>query len=112
MFLDIAANIGKYSIMITRKGLKCHAFEPMSGNYEAVFRNIRLNDLGNEIHAHNIALGCEECSNEFIYEMINNGASMLAIFRSDFNSPEHCKSIVISKVSRLDVLSANTKDCQ
>jgi len=106
VFIDIGSNIGIYSIMMARKGLKCHAFEPMPENYKALLENIRLNDLGNEIQAHNIALGSEESSSEFIYEKINTGASRLAIFKSDFKSPEHAKSIVISKVSRFDVLAA------
>ena len=105
VFLDIGANIGIYSIMMAQKGLKCHAFEPMPENYKAMLQNIRLNKLENLIHSHEIALGSEESSSEFIYEKINTGASRLATNPSDYKGPKNSHTTVILKVFRLDTFS-------
>jgi len=105
VFLDIGANIGIYSILMAQKGLKCHAFEPMPGNYQAMLRNISLNNLDNDIRSHQIALGSEDCSSEFIYEKINTGASRLATNSTDYKGPKNSHETVISKVCRLDRLA-------
>lgn len=105
VFLDIGANIGIYSIMMARNGLKCHAFEPMPGNYEAMLENFSLNDLGKDILTYNFALGAEDCSSEFIYEKINTGASRLATNRSDYKGPKNSRMTVTIKVLRLDSIS-------
>ena len=105
VFLDIGANIGIYSILMAQKGLKCHAFEPMPENYKAMLHNIRLNALENYIRSHNIALGSEDCSAEFIYEKINTGASRLATNSSDYKGPKNSHITLISKVCRLDAIS-------
>ena len=105
VFLDIGANIGIYSIMMAQKGLFCHAFEPMPDNYQAMLKNIGLNDLDNVIRTYNIALGNEESSCEFIYEQVNTGASRIATSSSDYQGPKDSTTTVISKVCTLDGIS-------
>ncbi|MCX6282494.1 MAG: FkbM family methyltransferase [Bacteroidetes bacterium] len=107
VFLDIGANIGIYSILMAQKGLKCHAFEPMPENFEAMLQNIRLNNLENSICSHNIALGQEDTTSEFIFEKINTGASRLATNTTDYKGPKNSNEIVSLKVCRLDTLAAS-----
>jgi len=105
VFLDIGANIGIYSILMAQKGLLCHAFEPMPDNYMAMLKNISLNKLENNIRSHNFALGCEDCTSEFIYEKINTGASRLASNSSDYEGPENSKEILNLNIFRLDAIA-------
>lgn len=105
IFLDIGANIGVYSILMAGKGLKCHAFEPMPDNYQAMIRNFELNKLENNIRSHNIALGNEECYCEFIYEKVNTGASRIATRQGDFHRTKSSDEKVLSRVRTLDGIS-------
>lgn len=46
VFLDVGANIGKYSVVAGRMtGARTYALEPFSTNFEALVDNIALNDL-------------------------------------------------------------------
>ncbi|MCX6283376.1 MAG: FkbM family methyltransferase [Bacteroidetes bacterium] len=106
VFLDIGANIGIYSILMAQKGLICHAFEPMPENYQAMLTNISLNNLEDNIRSHNYALGCEDCSSEFIFEKVNTGASRLATQVSEYKGPKNSKEIINLKIFRLDAITA------
>ena len=78
IFLDIGANIGTYSILLAKLGLKCHAFEPAKENFTAFQINILLNDLGEKISTYNFGLGSKNCLEDFIFETVNTGASHLS----------------------------------
>jgi FkbM family methyltransferase len=58
-FLDIGANTGFYSILLTDRALvpEALAFEPDPGTRELLHTNIRLNGLGGKIHVLPYALG-------------------------------------------------------
>ena len=52
VFLDVGANIGRYTITLAKKvgpGGRVIAFEPCSNSYSALRKNIDLNNLGNVI---------------------------------------------------------------
>lgn len=42
---DIGANIGQYSLIAAKKGLRVHAFEPEAQNFALLVRNIAINHL-------------------------------------------------------------------
>ena len=111
VFLDIGANIGIYSIMMAKSGLRCHAFEPMSENFRALVENIELNHLADVITPHSVALGSENAIRQFTYEKINTGASRLEGNPSDYHGPEGSHVSVPATVRRLDdVLSGDLID--
>ena len=78
VFLDIGANIGTYSILMAKAGLKCHAFEPARENFVAFQINILLNGLNDKITPYNFGLGSMNRDEDFIFETINTGASHLS----------------------------------
>jgi len=75
VFLDIGANIGTYSILLGRKGLKCFAFEPSKENFKALSKNIELNNLQEKVKIFNYGLGETNCEKEFVFNSLNTGAS-------------------------------------
>ncbi len=75
VFLDIGANIGTYSILLGHKGLKCFAFEPSQENFQALSKNIELNNLQEKVKIFNFGLGKINCEKEFVFNSLNTGAS-------------------------------------
>jgi FkbM family methyltransferase len=53
---DIGANIGLYSLLAAKKGLRVVAFEPESQNFAVLNANIFLNKLDSQIRALSLAL--------------------------------------------------------
>jgi FkbM family methyltransferase len=53
---DVGANIGLYSLLAAKKGLRVVAFEPESQNFSVLNANIYLNSLAESITALNLAL--------------------------------------------------------
>jgi FkbM family methyltransferase len=77
VFFDIGANIGTYSIMLAKKGLKGYAFEPVKANFDAFHINLILNQLEDQITIYNVALGAQSEHATFSFDRINTGASHL-----------------------------------
>jgi FkbM family methyltransferase len=53
---DVGANIGLYSVLAARKGIRVFAFEPESQNFSVMITNMYLNSLESCMTALNIAL--------------------------------------------------------
>ncbi len=77
VFIDIGANIGTYSILLSKKGLVGYAFEPVVSNYEALIKNIKLNKLEGSVTTFPFALGEFKRKASFTFDPINTGASHL-----------------------------------
>ena len=58
-FVDVGANYGLYSILgaLWNPGLHIVAFEPVPEIYDALMRNITLNEVAKRISAYRLALG-------------------------------------------------------
>lgn len=56
IFWDVGANIGIYSLYASLKDIRVLSFEPSSGNYYLLNKNIEINRMSNTIKALNIAL--------------------------------------------------------
>jgi FkbM family methyltransferase len=58
LFFDVGANVGSYTVLAAgAAGAKCLAFEAVPATFEHLLRNIALNDLGERVTAHPIAVG-------------------------------------------------------
>lgn len=71
-FTDIGANTGYYSLLAakTNPSIVAHAFEPASGPFHFLNRNIIINGLTDRIFCHPVALSNEKGEVEF-FEIIN-----------------------------------------
>jgi len=71
--LDIGANIGVHSIILSKLGYKVSSFEPDPVHFSKLKRNIKLNNLKN-IKLHNVALGDKNSTKNFL-RVLNNTTS-------------------------------------
>ncbi len=104
---DVGANIGFYSIALGKNlaGLngKLHAFEPVPNNYARLQECINLNQLGNTITAHNIALGSEEGMIE-LYMVTDNNASTgnAVVLKEKVITEDKLKGNATARITQLD----------
>jgi FkbM family methyltransferase len=78
VFIDGGACVGDYSILMSRKGLKCFAFEPIKDNFRVLSKNLELNQLAGTIKALNYGLGMKNGTVGFKFNPVNTGASSKA----------------------------------
>jgi len=113
VFLDIGANIGTYSILFAKKGLKGYAFEPVNSNFDALTTNLRLNDIEGKVKAFPIALGEKKGKANFTFDPINTGASHLTDnsgFLEETENPEFVDVDVVPLDDVLDKLDIKKND--
>ena len=102
-FIDIGAHIGRYSILMGNKGLKCLAFEPMKENFDALRMNVLLNHLEQKIMLFNFGLGSADGVQDFFLAPVNKGSSHSGSKqRKTINYGEHTR--VTAKLRAFDSL--------
>lgn len=101
VFLDIGANIGTYSILFAKQGLKGYAFEPVISNYDALSTNLKLNDIEDKVTAFPFALGEKKRKASFTFNPKNTGASHLTD-NSDFLEETHNPEFVDVDITPFD----------
>lgn len=71
-FIDIGANTGYYSLLAAKANaaIIVHAFEPASGPYHFLRKNIDINNLRDRVFCHELALSNKKGNVEF-FEIIN-----------------------------------------
>jgi FkbM family methyltransferase len=77
VFIDGGACIGDYSVLMSRFGLRCFAFEPVEANYAVMTKNFGLNGLDGRVTAFKCGLGEENSVKGFAFNPVNTGASSL-----------------------------------
>ena len=75
VFIDGGACVGDYSILLSRYGLRCIAFEPIEFNYTILDKNLELNHLADKITSFHCGLGKENKKERFVIDPVNTGAS-------------------------------------
>lgn len=75
--MDIGANIGLHTVVLSKCGYEVFAFEPDPQHYQVLKRNIELNE-GKAIHANNAAVSNKSGQMEFIRVLGNTTGSHLA----------------------------------
>ncbi len=71
--LDIGAQIGVFSVFISKKVGKIFSFEPVLGNFELLKKNIELNKLENKIKAFNFAVSAKNGKQKVFLSENNSG---------------------------------------
>lgn len=79
VFLDIGANIGYYTVVLSDYFPKIIAIEPVSQNYEILMQNISLNSLKDKVVGIKAAVGDNNSKMEIIVPQSRNTASMMQI---------------------------------
>lgn len=93
IFLDIGANIGYYSVLLSDKVKKVYAFEPVTENYLLLNKNIEVNNLKNVTAVHK-ALSNKNGEVEMFIDKLNGGGHSMQINNVlDTNSSEFIPSI-------------------
>jgi FkbM family methyltransferase len=78
VFIDGGACTGEYSIILSRYGIRCFAFEPIKNTYDVLRRNLELNGLDGKVKAFPFGLGDHTTVTDFVFNPVNTGASHIA----------------------------------
>jgi len=79
---DVGANVGLYTLYAARRGVRVLAFEPLSGNYYVINRNIEINGFSDLAMAYCLALADETTVGAFLLQDGQMGAAC-----NSFNEP-------------------------
>ena len=75
--LDIGANIGLHSIVLSKSGYEVRAYEPDPQHFDILSKNLELNGCS-DVTAVNAAVSCEDGEMEFVRVLGNTTGSHLA----------------------------------
>jgi FkbM family methyltransferase len=106
IFIDGGACIGDYCILLSRFGIRCIAYEPVKSNFEAMIKNLELNNLTSKVEAFPYGLGDRESKARFIFNPVNTGASHIA----DDSEPGDCSGEIHTFDSLFLELNINSKE--
>jgi FkbM family methyltransferase len=118
IFVDIGANIGFYSVIISKvKKARVFAFEPIPSTFQKLKKNIELNSLQNLISPFNIAIGAtigslNMTSNlDTVNHVQLNSSDMIGNISVDVAPLDSILSVVSSKTSivKIDVEGFETE---
>jgi len=85
VFIDGGSGIGDYSVLLSRYGIRCLAFEPVENNFDVLLKNLELNNLKSKVQAFPVGLGDRNETVNFVFNPINTGASHIASFDEHAN---------------------------
>jgi len=104
IMLDIGANIGWYALLFAKLGAQVHAFEPDPLNYELLTANIKLNQFGNVITAHQVAVS-DKKSVMPLYQYSNSNRGRHSLIPED-----GCAKVDVDVVRLDDFLASESVD--
>lgn len=90
VLFDIGANMGQYSLLAAKRGVKVHAFEPEAQNFALLVRNVAINHLSNLITPWPVALS-DHVSMDILHlsAMLPGGSCHSYGDSKDFRGNEH-----------------------
>jgi FkbM family methyltransferase len=103
LFVDAGACVGEYAILVTNKGIRTIAFEPIPTNFEILTKNLSLNNMKDKVMAFPVGLGNRNQKVKFVFNKINTGASHL----DSENKSDGCEVDIRTFDSYLDELKLN-----
>lgn len=114
---DIGANIGYYSLVLSKWQKKCkiYSFEPIPKTYNYLLSNIKLNQCSN-IYTNNIALSNKDGEEIFYYNKMLSGNSSMKVLNSNVELEEfRCKLskmdtyVKDNLIEKIDVIKCDTE---
>ena len=106
VFIDGGACLGEYCIMLSKKNIRCFAFEPVQNTFDVLTKNLELNKLSSTIKAFPYGLGDKDELVNFVFNQVNTGAS----HKTTENITGDCFAVIRSFDSILPDLGINTDD--
>ncbi|MEI6682015.1 MAG: FkbM family methyltransferase [Bacteroidota bacterium] len=106
VFIDGGACVGDYSILLSRFGARCIAFEPVESNFNVLTRNLELNNLTGTITTFPFGLGEVNKVEHFTFDPVNTGASC----KSADPASSDCRADIRTFDSLLPELNLKTTD--
>ena len=106
VFIDGGACVGDYSILLSRYGLHCIAFEPIESNFKVMEKNLELNQMTGKISIFHCGLGEKHSKEGFVFNPVNTGAS----FKSTDPGKSNCVGEIMTFDSLLPELNLNKND--
>lgn len=85
IFIDGGSCIGEYSVLMTRFGMRCIAFEPVIMNFNVLIKNLELNGVKDKILAFPVGLGNKHEQAMFFFNPVNTGASHIVYDKAKAN---------------------------
>lgn len=77
--VDVGTHIGRYSILMAKKGWKIYSFEPLKTNFDQLNKNAVKNDVEKNITFYNLAVGQRKGKKEIFYDHIKHGEASLVM---------------------------------
>jgi len=112
VFVDVGANIGRYTILLSDNFEKIIAFEPLKTNFNQLLANIELNEIAN-IEAIDRGLYNKKCTIAINYsdnDLV--GASMISDFQDKhFKKQEFIQTIMFDSlnIDHIDLLKVDVE---
>jgi len=96
VFVDVGTHIGRYSVLLAKKGWEVFSFEPLSSNFSQLKLNKNLNKIGTNLHLYNIGLGDKKGDSTMFYEKYKGGEASLV-----FNKEHLTEKICLDKLDNI-----------
>ena len=93
--LDIGANIGLHSIILSKCGYEVDLFEPDPIHFEILERNLHLNNISN-VKKHKAAVSIKNGEADFVRVLGNTTGSHLSGFKNSYGELEKFKVSIVS----------------
>lgn len=94
-FIDVGANIGRFTIIMAEEGLCVYSFEPIKDNFELLRTNIKNNNLEKKTQLYNVGLGDKKEKKDICYIPYKHGEASVV-----FNFKKGIKEII--NINKLD----------
>jgi FkbM family methyltransferase len=75
VFIDGGSCVGEYCVLLSKRGIRCYAFEPVKANYDVMCKNMELNGLKDKVQTFPFGLGDRNMQAPFYFNPVNTGAS-------------------------------------
>lgn len=96
-FIDIGANIGKYSILLAKRGWKVYSFEPIRSSYEMLKYHSVTNKVNGNIKIFNVAIGEITEKRKIYYSSYKTGEASISFKSKD----SICENIYVEKLDNI-----------
>lgn len=93
VFIDGGSCTGDYSILLSKRGVRSIAFEPVADNFRILMKNLELNQQQEKVMAFPLGLGHKNETVRFEIDKINTGASHKTVLKGEKQEDVEIKTL-------------------